>query len=94
LLVVLQNRWEDEDDTGHTSRYSGLLRLEASPARVYQSSIKTGGAATRMVHVVSLRRLCEVEVEDGQIDTTDCIRFFYPIFIIFIVLASKDILVF
>jgi hypothetical protein len=31
---------------GHTSRSSGLLRVEASLARVYQSDLKTGGGAT------------------------------------------------
>jgi hypothetical protein len=31
---------------GHTSRSSGLLRVEASQARVFQSGIKTGGGAT------------------------------------------------
>jgi hypothetical protein len=30
---------------GHTSRSSGLLRVEASLARVSQSSLKTGGGA-------------------------------------------------
>jgi hypothetical protein len=34
LSVVAQNRWEDEDSAGHTSRSSGLLHLEASQARV------------------------------------------------------------
>jgi hypothetical protein len=31
---------------GHTSRSSGLLRVEASLARVFQSVLKTGGDAT------------------------------------------------
>jgi hypothetical protein len=31
---------------GHASRSSGLLRVEASLARVFQSSLKTGGGAT------------------------------------------------
>jgi hypothetical protein len=31
---------------GHTSRFSGLLRVEASLARVSQSGLKTGGGAT------------------------------------------------
>jgi hypothetical protein len=31
---------------GHTSRSSGLLRVEASLARVFQSGLKTGGSAT------------------------------------------------
>jgi hypothetical protein len=45
LSVVLQNRWR-EVDAGHTSRSSGLLRVEASLARVFQSGLKTGGCAT------------------------------------------------
>jgi hypothetical protein len=43
---VPQNRWEDEDGVGHAPRSSGLLRLEASRARVSQSGLKTGGGAT------------------------------------------------
>jgi hypothetical protein len=31
---------------GHTSRLSGLLRLEASLARIFHSDLKTGGDAT------------------------------------------------
>ncbi|WP_428037064.1 hypothetical protein [Amphritea sp.] len=42
FLIALQNRWDDEDDVGHTSKSSGLLHLEASQARVFQSSLKTG----------------------------------------------------
>jgi hypothetical protein len=34
LSVVPQNQQEDEDGVGHASRSSGLLRLEASRARV------------------------------------------------------------
>jgi hypothetical protein len=30
---------------GHASRSSGLLRVEANLARVYQSGLKTGGDA-------------------------------------------------
>jgi hypothetical protein len=30
----------------HVSRSSGLLRLEASRVRVFQSGLKTGGGAT------------------------------------------------
>jgi hypothetical protein len=32
-------------DAGHTTRSSGLLRVEASQARVFQSDIKTDGGA-------------------------------------------------
>jgi hypothetical protein len=34
------------DSVGHASRSSGLLRVEASLARVSQCSLKTGGDAT------------------------------------------------
>jgi hypothetical protein len=53
LSVAPQNRWEDEDGIGHTSRSSGLLHLEASQARISQSSLKTSGGTVRMVHVAS-----------------------------------------
>jgi hypothetical protein len=42
LSVASQNRWR-EDGAGHTSRYGGLLHLEASHHRVSQSGLKTGG---------------------------------------------------
>jgi hypothetical protein len=44
LSVASQNRRSDVD-AGHLSRSSGLLRGEASLARVYQSGLKTGGDA-------------------------------------------------
>jgi hypothetical protein len=79
---------------GHVSRPSGLLHLEASRARVFQSDVKTGGGTVQMVHVVSLWRSRGVEAEDGRVDTTVCIGLFYPNFTIFIVLCPNDILVF
>jgi hypothetical protein len=45
LSVVPQNRWR-EVGTGHSSRSSGLLHVEASLARVFQSGLKTSGGAT------------------------------------------------
>jgi hypothetical protein len=45
LLVVPQNR-RREVGAGHASRSSGLLRVEASLVRVFQSGLKTGGGAT------------------------------------------------
>jgi hypothetical protein len=45
LLVAPQNR-RREVGAGHTSRSSGLLHMEASLARISQSSLKTGGGAT------------------------------------------------
>jgi hypothetical protein len=44
--------------------------------------------------VTSSRRLRRVEAEDGRVDATGYIRPFYPNFIIFIVLGSRDILFF
>jgi hypothetical protein len=35
LSIAPQNRWEDENDVGHAPRSSGLLRVEASQARVW-----------------------------------------------------------
>jgi hypothetical protein len=45
LLVAPQKRWR-EVSAGHTLRSSGLLRVEASLAKVSQSGLKTGGGAT------------------------------------------------
>jgi hypothetical protein len=41
LSVAPQNR-RREDDAGHSSRFDGFLRLEASYDRVSQSGLKTG----------------------------------------------------
>jgi hypothetical protein len=77
---------------GHALRSSGLLRLEASWARVFQSRLKTGSAAP-MVHMASLRRLHGDEAEDRQVNATGCIGLFYPNIVIFIVLGHKGSLV-
>jgi hypothetical protein len=45
LSVAPQNRWM-EVSTGHASRSSGLLHVEASLTRVFQSVLKTDGGAT------------------------------------------------
>jgi hypothetical protein len=45
LSVALQNQREG-NSVGHTSRSSGLLRVEASRTRIFQSGIKTDGCAT------------------------------------------------
>jgi hypothetical protein len=45
LSVVPQNR-RRENGVGHVSRSGGLLRLEASHTRVFQSGLKTGGGTT------------------------------------------------
>jgi hypothetical protein len=50
LSVASQNRWR-EVDVVHASRSSGLLRVEASLARIFQSGLKTdGGAMTGGAH--------------------------------------------
>jgi hypothetical protein len=93
LLVVPQNRQEG-DGAGHTLRSSGLIRLEASWARVSQSNLKTGGSAVQMVHVASSWRSHGDEAEDGRVDAIGCIGLFYPNFAVFTVLGPRDILVF
>jgi hypothetical protein len=45
LSIAPQNQWEG-DGVGHALRSSGLLRVEASQARVSQSGLKTRGGAT------------------------------------------------
>jgi hypothetical protein len=44
LSVALQNQ-RREVGAGHASRSSGLLHVEASLTRVFQSGLKTGGGA-------------------------------------------------
>jgi hypothetical protein len=94
LLGAPQNRQEDEDGVGHTSRSSNLLHLEASRIRVSQSGLKTIEGAACLVHVASSWRLCRVEAEDGRVDAMDCIEPCYPYFVVFIVLGSRGILFF
>jgi hypothetical protein len=47
-----------------------------------------------VMHVASLQRSREDEVEDGRVDATDCIGLFYPNFVIFIEIGTRGILVF
>jgi hypothetical protein len=46
-----------------------------------------------MVHLASPRRSRGDEAEDGRVDAMDCIRLFYPNFVVFIVFGHKDSLV-
>jgi hypothetical protein len=39
----------------------------------------------RMMHVTPSRRLRQDQVEDGQVDTMDCVGLCYPYFTVFIV---------
>jgi hypothetical protein len=93
LLVAPQNRRDDVDDMRHASRSNEWLRLEASQARVSQFSLKTGGGTAWMVHVASSWRSRGDEAEDGRDDVMCCIEFFYPNFVVFIVLDHMDGLV-
>jgi hypothetical protein len=61
---------------GHASTSRGLLHHEASRASVSQSSLKTGGGTTRMVHVASSRRSRGDEAQDGRVDVLGCIGLF------------------
>jgi hypothetical protein len=45
LSFASQNR-QMEDGAGHALRSGGLIHLEASRARVFQSNLKTGGCTT------------------------------------------------
>jgi hypothetical protein len=78
LSVVTQNRREDEDDTGHTLKSSGLLHVEASQIRVLLSYIKTGGGETRMMHMISSQMLRQDQVDDGRVDAIGCVGPCYP----------------
>jgi hypothetical protein len=69
LSVAPQNR-RSEVNVGHTSRSSGLLRVEVSLARVSQSGLKTGGGTTmggacgtimEVVSEASKRRTCQYD---------------------------------
>jgi hypothetical protein len=83
---------------GHALRSSGLLRLEASRARVFQYGLKTGGGAMRVVHVTLLRMLRRSDAKDGWFDGVGCgaaqVGPNYPYFIIVFFLAHRGILVF
>jgi hypothetical protein len=74
LSVAPQNRREDEDGAGLTLRSTSLLHLEVSRATVSQSSLKTSGGVTRMVHMASSWRSHGDEAEDGWVDAMGCIR--------------------
>jgi hypothetical protein len=94
LLIAPQNQ-RREVGTGHASRSSGLFHMEASRARVFQPSVKTGGGATAwMVHVSSLRRLHRDQVEDGWVDVMGCVGPGCSCFVIFFILSPRGIVVF
>jgi hypothetical protein len=72
LSAAPQNR-RVGDNVRHVSRSSGLLRVEASQDMVSQFASKLTDARRWVVHVASLQRSYEDQVEDGWIDITCCI---------------------
>jgi hypothetical protein len=77
----------------HASRSSGLLRVKASLTRISESGLKTGGGATRVVHVAPSQRLRRKQIEDGRVDAMGCVRPCYPTFVVFNVLGPRGIIV-
>jgi hypothetical protein len=71
-----------------------MFHMEACRARVSQSGLKTGGDTVHMVHVASLRRSRENQVEDRQVNAMGYVEHCYSYFAIFIVLDHRSILVF
>jgi hypothetical protein len=92
LSVVPQNRWR-EVGVGHATRSSGLLDVEASLARVFQSGLKIWASKLRVVHVAPSQRLRRRQVEDGRVDTMGCVRPCHPTFAVFNVLGHRGIIV-
>jgi hypothetical protein len=78
---------------GHTLRSSSLLGVEASLARVSQSSLKTDGGATRVVHVAPSWRLRRRQAEAGRVNATGCVRPCYPCFAVFLLLGPRGVVV-
>jgi hypothetical protein len=93
LSVAPQNQWEDYG-VRHVSRSSGLLCLEASRARVSQFASKLVEALWWVVHVASLQRLHQGQVEDGWVDVTGCVVLFYRKIVVFYILGPRGVLVF
>jgi hypothetical protein len=67
LSVAPQNRREDEDGAGHTSRSSGLLHVEASRVRIYQFASKLVGTSGGRDTIAAAS---EDQVKDRRVDVT------------------------
>jgi hypothetical protein len=61
-------------------RSSRLLHVKASRVRIFQSGLKTGEGATRMVHVTTSQRLRQGQVKDGWVYVMGYIGPCYPCF--------------
>jgi hypothetical protein len=77
----------------HVLRSDGLLRLEASHARVSQSSLKTGGGVMTGGERDIITEEHRVEAKDGRVTAMGCIGLFYLNFTIFFVLGHKGSLI-
>jgi hypothetical protein len=78
---------------GHALRFSGLLHVEASLTRVFQSGLKTGGGATTGGAVAASWRLHRRQVEDERVNAIGCVGPCYSTFAIFNVLGPMSIVV-
>jgi hypothetical protein len=80
------------------STSGGLLRHEASQARVSQFSLRIGGGVAWMVHVASSQRSHGSEVKDGRFNGIGCstveVGPNYPSLVVIFLLAHRGILVF
>jgi hypothetical protein len=88
LSVVPQN-WRREVGTEHASRSSGLLHVEASLARVFESGLRTVRAVTMVVNVAPSQTLRWRQVEDGWVDAMSYVGPCYPTFAVFNVLGLR-----
>jgi hypothetical protein len=92
LSALPQNR-RREVGAGHASRSSGLLHVKESLTRVSMSSLKTGGGVTVGGACGTIAKVHQRQVEDGQVDATDCVGPCYLTFTIFNVLGLRGIVV-
>jgi hypothetical protein len=78
---------------GHASRYSGLLHVEASLDRVFQSGLKTGGGATMCGACDTIVEVALEASKDGWVDVMDYVGPCYLTFAVFNVLGPSGIIV-
>jgi hypothetical protein len=57
-------------------------------------ALRLVGARRQVVHVTPSQRLHRDQVEDERVDAMDCVRPYYPYFVVFYVLCLMGIVVF
>jgi hypothetical protein len=92
LSVAPQNR-QRKVGAGHTLRFSSLLDVETSLARVSQSDLKTGGGATTGGARGPSQRLCRRQAKDGRVDAMGCVGPCFPCFAVFFLLCLMCVVV-